>query len=86
MEKKRDLLTGLINTRKLLQGFCFPFSEDADAVLGNAIMRMTPEEMEIEGGGTSWWYVCPECHGAIDNADHFCRHCGQKVTNGQRSI
>ena len=41
-----------------------------------------PQEMEIEGGGYSWWYVCPECHGAIDGNDHFCRWCGQAVING----
>lgn len=37
------------------------------------------KQMEIEGGGHSWWWVCPECHGAIDRGDHFCRHCGQAV-------
>lgn len=43
------------------------------------LKKRIPLEMEIEGGGSSWWYVCPECHGAIDKADHFCRHCGQAV-------
>ena len=38
-----------------------------------------PEAIEIEGGGSSWWYVCPECHGAIDLKDRFCRYCGQAV-------
>ena len=41
--------------------------------------KRMPQEMEMEGGGSSWWYVCPECHGAIDSQDHFCRHCGQAV-------
>ena len=44
-----------------------------------ALRRNIPQEMETEGGGSSWWYVCPECHGAIDRADHFCKHCGQAV-------
>lgn len=79
MEKKRELLTGLISTRKLLKVFSFPYSEDADAVLNDAITRMTPKEIEVEGGGSSWWHVCPECHGAIDDRDSFCRHCGQAV-------
>jgi DnaJ-class molecular chaperone len=35
-------------------------------------------DLEIEGGGSSWWYVCPECHGAVDRGDRWCRHCGQK--------
>ena len=38
-----------------------------------------PKEMEMEGGGSTWWYVCPECHGAIDQNDHYCRHCGQAI-------
>ena len=44
----------------------------------NELTRNEPKEMEIEGG-TTWWYVCPECHGAIDRQDRFCRHCGQAV-------
>lgn len=44
-----------------------------------ALRRNIPQEMEMEGGGSSWWYVCPECHGAIDEKDRFCRHCGQAV-------
>ena len=43
------------------------------------LKRNIPQKNEIEGGGTSWWYVCPECRGAIDRQDHFCRHCGQAV-------
>ena len=43
------------------------------------IRREIPMEKEIEGGGSTWWYVCPECHGAIDNRDHWCKHCGQAV-------
>lgn len=56
----------------------FSFSEK----LRNAaeiLKRQNPQEMELEGGGSNWWYVCPECHGAIDCMDHFCRHCGQAV-------
>ena len=41
--------------------------------------KRIPKEMEIEGGGTTWWYVCPECHGTIDRKDSWCRHCGQAV-------
>ena len=44
-----------------------------------ALRQNIPQEMETEGGGSNWWYVCPECHGAIDEQDRFCRHCGQAV-------
>ena len=41
--------------------------------------RMIPKEKEMEGGGSCWWYVCPECRGPVDHQDNFCRHCGQKL-------
>ena len=37
----------------------------------------------VEGGGSTWWYVCEECHGAIDAWDDFCKHCGRKVRQEQ---
>ena len=36
-------------------------------------------ETEMEGGGSTWWYVCGECHTAIDKKDRFCRECGRKL-------
>ena len=45
----------------------------------NELTRNKPQKIEIEGGGSNWWYVCPECNGAIDDRDHYCRHCGQAV-------
>lgn len=41
------------------------------------LKEQEPVEMEIEGGGASWWYVCEECHGSVDYYDIFCRHCGR---------
>ena len=35
---------------------------------------------QIEGGGTTWFYVCAECHGQIERNDRFCRHCGQAIS------
>lgn len=31
--------------------------------------------VEIEGGGTTWWYICGECHGSINPRDEICPHC-----------
>ena len=36
-------------------------------------------EPEIEGGGSTWFYVCSECRGAIDDNDRFCKHCGARL-------
>ena len=41
--------------------------------------KQEPAEPEIEGGGWNWWYVCPDCHGAIDPGEEKCRHCGREI-------
>ena len=43
------------------------------------MMNSRAVEAEIEGGGLTWWYVCGECHSAIDRADKYCRECGRKI-------
>ena len=43
------------------------------------LKKYIPVEKEMEGGSSSWWLVCPECHGNIGSSDLFCRHCGQAV-------
>ena len=43
------------------------------------LKEQEPVEAEIEGGGSTWWHVCSECHGAIDLKDRFCRHCGRPM-------
>lgn len=43
------------------------------------LKEQEPVEPELEGGGSSWWHVCGECHGMIDKNDLFCRHCGRPV-------
>jgi len=43
------------------------------------LKRMEPKKIEMEGGGSIWWFVCPECNGSIGNTDHFCKHYGQAL-------
>ena len=43
------------------------------------IDRETPAEKEIEGYQSTWWYVCPVCHTAVDPKDKYCRECGQRL-------
>ena len=43
------------------------------------IRELTAEEPEIEGGGSNWWYVCPECHGHIKHRTRFCGSCGKEI-------
>ena len=45
-----------------------------------AIEQMKPVQAEYEGDSKStWWYVCGECHTAIDSRDRFCRQCGRPI-------
>ena len=42
-----------------------------------------PVEAELEGGSYTWWYVCGECHTAIDTKDKYCRECGTRIRWGR---
>lgn len=41
--------------------------------------ELEPVAAELEGGGSTWWFVCGECHTAIDRCDRFCRQCGRRI-------
>ena len=45
-------------------------------------LQQDPVEAEMEGGGSTWWYVCGECHTSIDTRDKFCRECGRRINWG----
>lgn len=47
--------------------------------------ELDPVEPELEGGGSTWWYVCGECHGAIDNWDNYCKHCGRMIKHEKKA-
>ena len=36
-------------------------------------------EVEIEGGGWNWFYVCGECHSLVDSGQERCRQCGRRL-------
>ena len=57
---------------------CFQWSgmmKDA----AEALEKRIQVETEIEGGGSTWWYVCGDCHTAVDHVDRFCRQCGRPL-------
>lgn len=35
---------------------------------------------EIEGGGTTWWYVCGECHSQVDYRAEACPCCKNRLS------
>lgn len=49
------------------------------------LKEQDPVETELEGGGSTWWYVCGECHGAIDASDNFCKHCGRRIKHEKKA-
>ena len=89
-----EIIKGLKNLREVYAGMAIQMREDRPGdsyysfkvaeICGKAaeeLKRNIPQKMEMEGGNTTYWNVCPECHGAIDCRDRFCRHCGQAVTD-----
>lgn len=58
-----------------------PWAKDLAAEM---LGRTKPMTAEIEGGGVSWFYVCPRCRGQINRDDAFCRHCGGAVSWRER--
>lgn len=36
-------------------------------------------EPEIEGGGSTWWYVCGECRGPVSPREKECRRCRTRL-------
>ena len=43
------------------------------------IRDLMPEPAEWEGGGSNWFYVCPECHVHIKQGTRFCMSCGKEI-------
>ena len=52
-----------------------------NAAIDTVAEHFKPAEIEMEGGGTTWWYVCEDCHGAVDTSDLYCKHCGKPLKN-----
>ena len=36
-------------------------------------------EVEVEGDRWTWWYVCGECHTAINPYDKNCKECKRRL-------
>lgn len=56
----------------------FKASECCDESI-KEMKKHEPVEAEIEGGGFNWWYVCGECHTAINPRIHYCPECGHHI-------
>lgn len=77
-EKLELTIQNRINESRNRNGVAVTIMPSTLRIIQALLKKTKPMEMEMEGG-TTWWYVCPECHGAIDQKDRYCRHCGQAV-------
>lgn len=82
---KKHLNTQIKKAKQLDSKWVYILKEEAETCLELAdaelITCAEPVETEVEGGGSSWWYVCEECHGPVDRSDNYCRHCGRRFKN-----
>lgn len=58
-----------------------PDTDELAEATETVVEHFRPAEIEIEGGGSTWWYVCEDCHGAVDTSDLYCKHCGKPLKN-----
>ena len=47
--------------------------------VNNLIQRHRGIDAEIEGSGHNYFFVCGECHTALNPRDKYCRECGSLV-------
>ena len=80
---KKHLQTQIKAADRIGSEFVYILRKEAEICLQLADAEETflsdPVESEREGGGSSWWYVCGECHGEIGSSDVFCKGCGRKI-------
>ena len=43
------------------------------------LLKEKEAEVEIEGGGSTWFYVCGECHTSVSKHSKYCRECGRRL-------
>ena len=56
-------------------------AKDALALIEDYENRLEDKtaEVELEGGGITWFFVCGECHSVLKNQANYCHVCGRKV-------
>jgi len=54
-------------------------SEQFKELITGAYELLKSEPAEMEGGGSNWWYVCPECHVNTKYGTRFCQSCGKEI-------
>lgn len=79
---REKVIKELMNQKRFVRA-----GSEEDKTLDSAIAllkELEPVEPEMEGGGSTWWMVCGECHGQIDGNDDYCRHCGRRILRNEK--
>ena len=78
---KDKLIKAIIDCKKAAGKYGLDGAYFDIKIIDRIIEELNEEEaeIEIEGGGSTWWYVCEDCHGAINDSDKYCRHCGRRL-------
>ena len=80
---KKHLRAQIEKARQLDSKWVYILEKEAETCLELADAEIVavsePVETEMEGGGSSWYRVCGECHGVVGDYDLYCKHCGRKL-------
>ena len=80
---KAHLSAQIKKAKQLDSKWVYILKEEAETCLELAeaeiITIAEPVETELEGGGSSWFHVCGDCHGVVGDYDRYCRHCGRRL-------
>ena len=78
---REKTINGLERLKKFAKKYDMPGIEKTTKSAIKLLKEKKPAQIELEGGGSTWWYVCEECHGAVDGSDNYCKHCGRQLIN-----
>ena len=80
---KKHLQTQIRTAKRLDSKWVYILREEAEKCLDLAEAEDTlladPVHVVVEGGGSSWFYVCDECRTILSQSDKFCRECGRRI-------
>lgn len=71
--EKHGLLTSTYETMEL---DCAPTADVRENIRANLVIA------GYKRNGSTQWFECSVCGGAVDFTDNFCKHCGAQIKRG----
>ena len=76
---KQDLEALAIACRETDPAMSFGYFRRSE-ICGEVLKELrATAHIDAEGHGMTWWNVCEDCRGAVNQGDRFCRHCGVRL-------